>query len=101
MKILPFNLHGFRRLKNTLIHEILPREIYGEGTDYEFEGLSVKGPDRYNAYLSHFYGSYMTLPPLNERNRHNVTVNKGGARTNPCIFISFPFAYYPADGRCA
>ena len=85
----------------TKMNEILPREIYGEGTDYEFEGLSVKGPDRYNAYLSHFYGSYMTLPPLNERNRHNVTVNKGGARTNPCIFISFPFAYYPADGRCA
>jgi lipopolysaccharide cholinephosphotransferase len=54
------------------MNEILPKEVYGVGTDYEFEGITVKGPDLYDAYLSHFYGDYMTPPPENERNRHNV-----------------------------
>ncbi len=55
------------------MNEILPREIYGEGKDYEFEGMMVKGPDMADEYLTHFYGDYMTPPPLNQRNRHNVT----------------------------
>ena len=54
------------------MHEILPKECYGEGTDYEYEGLIVKGPDKADMYLSHFYGDYMTPPPENQRNRHNV-----------------------------
>lgn len=54
------------------MHEILPKEVYGKGTDYEFEGITVKGPDKYDEYLSHFYGDYMTPPPMDQRNRHNV-----------------------------
>ena len=54
------------------MHEILPKEVYGKGTDYEFEGITVKGPDKYDEYLSHFYGDYMTPPPMEQRNRHNV-----------------------------
>lgn len=52
--------------------EILPKEVYGIGTCYEYEGMQVKGPDMYHEYLSHFYDDYMTPPPVNERNRHNV-----------------------------
>ncbi len=59
------------------MNEILPREVYGEGTDYEYEGMLVKGPDQADAYLTHFYGDYMTPPPPEERNRHNVTDNEG------------------------
>ena len=54
------------------MHEILPKEVYGKGTDYEFEGITVKGPDKYDEYLSHFYGDYITPPPMEQRNRHNV-----------------------------
>ena len=28
------------------MNEILLKECYGEGTEYEFEGLTVKGPDK-------------------------------------------------------
>lgn len=56
--------------------EILPKEVYGEGTDYMFEGIKVKGPDQADAYLSHFYGDYMTPPPEADRNRHNVKLGE-------------------------
>lgn len=52
--------------------EILPKEVYGKGSDYEFEGMIIKGPDKYDEYLSHFYGDYMTPPPEEFRNKHNV-----------------------------
>ena len=54
------------------MREIVPREYYGDGSDYEYEGMTIKGPDMADAYLRHFYGDYMTPPPVNERNRHNV-----------------------------
>ncbi len=54
------------------MNEIVPREYYGIGTDYEFEDMIVKGPDMADAFLSHFYGDYMKLPPMKDRNRHNV-----------------------------
>ena len=54
------------------MNEILPKEIYGDGTEYLFQGIKVLGPDKYDEYLSHFYGDYMTPPPLSDRNRHNV-----------------------------
>lgn len=55
--------------------EIVPREYYGAGSDYEFEGIIVKGPDLYDEFNTHFYGDYMTPPPENNRNRHNVKEN--------------------------
>ncbi len=54
------------------MNEILPREVYGNGTKYSFEGMIVYGPDKYDEYLKHFYGDYMKLPPENERSKHNV-----------------------------
>lgn len=52
--------------------EIVPWDVYGEGTDCEFEGMILKGPDKKEEFLTHFYGDYMTPPPPTERNRHNV-----------------------------
>lgn len=54
------------------MNEILPKEVYGVGSDYEYEGMLIKGPDKYDEYLRHFYGDYMTPPPEQDRNRHNV-----------------------------
>lgn len=58
------------------MNEILPKEVYGNGSDYEYEGMIIKGPDKYDEYLTHFYGNYMTPPPLNQRNKHNVKEEK-------------------------
>lgn len=56
--------------------EIVPKDYYGKGTMYKFEDIKVKCPDKID-YLVHFYGDYMTPPPVNERNRHNVTIMGG------------------------
>lgn len=57
--------------------EIIPKTIVGTGRQYRFEDMVVNGPEKYDEYLSHFYGDYMTPPPVGERNRHNVTVKEG------------------------
>lgn len=57
------------------MNEILPKEVYGVGSEYEYEGMIIKGPDKADEYLSHFYGDYMTPPPVDQRNRHNVKEN--------------------------
>lgn len=54
------------------MREILPKDVYGCGSDYQYEGMIIKGPDKAHEYLSHFYGDYMTPPPSDKRNRHNV-----------------------------
>ncbi|MBS9398424.1 LicD family protein [Pediococcus acidilactici] len=42
--------------------EILPREYFGKGRTYEFEGRKFIGPTKYKEYLRHMYGDYMKLP---------------------------------------
>ena len=54
------------------MNEIVPWDVYGKGTYYEFEGMKLKGPDMGDIFLTHFYGDYMTPPPQADRNRHNV-----------------------------
>lgn len=55
--------------------EIIPKYFVGEGKPYPFEDMVVNGPEEYDAYLTHFYGDYMTPPPPEMRNRHNVTAD--------------------------
>ncbi len=64
------NVDGAYKLK-----EMFPKEIFGDGAFYEFEGLSLCGPKDYNAYLTQLYGDYMTPPSAEskERNHHNLT----------------------------
>jgi lipopolysaccharide cholinephosphotransferase len=47
--------------------ELMPREIYGEPTRYEFEGLKVYGPAKADEYLTRLYGDWRKLPPEEKR----------------------------------
>lgn len=51
---------------------IVPKEVYGQGTKYKYEDIYVTGPDDYDRYLKCYYPDYMTPPPMDLRNRHNV-----------------------------
>lgn len=52
--------------------EIAPFELWAEGTDIEFEGKTVRAPKEYKALLTHMFGDYMQLPPVEERVNHTV-----------------------------
>ncbi len=50
--------------------EIVPKEYYGEGKFYRFEGEELRGMDMYDEYLTYTYGNYMELPPEKNRKTH-------------------------------
>lgn len=52
------------------IKELQPRDVFFPPKEAEFEGLKVYIPNNVDAYLSQLYGDYMTLPPLDKRERH-------------------------------
>lgn len=51
--------------------EIMPREIMGTPTLYNFEGLCVYGAEQYDKYLTHLYGDWQKLPPEEKRVSHH------------------------------
>lgn len=53
------------------MREVMPREIFGKGSYGEFEGITVRLPERVDEYLTHMYGDYMRLPPIEERVGHH------------------------------
>lgn len=53
--------------------EIVPKSWYGEGTELQFEGLTVIGPKEYDKWLTQVYGDYMQLPPEEKRVGHHYT----------------------------
>ncbi|MCF0117438.1 MAG: LicD family protein [Bacilli bacterium] len=56
----------------TIGHEIIEKNIFGDGTSLTFEGLTVNVPSDYDNYLKHIYGDYMKLPPVEKRvSKHN------------------------------
>lgn len=48
-----------------------PTCFFGNGVKMEFEGKYYFVPEKYDAYLSHLYGDYMTPPPLEKRYVHH------------------------------
>ena len=58
------------------IKEIIPKSYFEEGEMYSFEGKKFCGPKNPDVYLKHFYGDYMKLPPLEERNKHGTKIIK-------------------------
>lgn len=53
--------------------EILEREWIKETIEKQFEDTTFSIPSKWNEYLTHFYGDYMTPPPVEKRNnRHNI-----------------------------
>jgi len=53
--------------------EIIPREWFKKGIKASFEGLEAMIPAEYDKYLTHVYGDYMTLPPIEKRVSHHFT----------------------------
>lgn len=52
--------------------EVFPKEWLGEGVMMEFEDVIVKAYTEWDKFLTFIYGDYMTPPPLDKRNKHNV-----------------------------
>lgn len=51
--------------------ELMPRSYLGEPALYSFERLSIYGPREYDAYLTHLYGNWRELPPVDKRKSHH------------------------------
>ena len=54
--------------------EIYPKAWLETPQMFAFEGLMVNLPHDYDAYLCHFFGDYMTLPPVEQRASHHQKV---------------------------
>jgi lipopolysaccharide cholinephosphotransferase len=53
--------------------EYAPKWHYGEGTWVTFEGLRVRIPENYDAYLTQKYGDWRSDPPLEKQKSHHVS----------------------------
>lgn len=53
--------------------EIVPAGWYQSTVTLEFEGIQVTAPADYDAWLRHYYGDYMQLPPVEKRITHHYT----------------------------
>ena len=51
--------------------EIMKKEWFGEPTLAKFETTQIFIPQDYDSYLSHLYGNYMQLPPVEKRKSHH------------------------------
>lgn len=52
--------------------EIMPKEIYSEYMELQFEGHPFFALKYYDYYLRHIYGEYMQLPPEDKRVTHHA-----------------------------
>lgn len=50
--------------------EVVPVEIFGKPTLYDFADTKFYGVENYDSYLKRLYGDYMQLPPENKRHIH-------------------------------
>ena len=53
--------------------EYAPRWHYGNGTYAEFEGLKVRIPENYDAYLTQKYGDWRSDPPEDKQKSHHIS----------------------------
>lgn len=53
--------------------ELLPINVFVPVSEGTFEGIAVKLPHDVDAYLTNLYGDYMTIPPVEKRERHFYT----------------------------
>lgn len=61
--------------------QIFPYEWFDGYEEATFEGITVRLPKYYDAYLRHLYGDYMQLPPLEARepkhDHYYINLNEG------------------------
>ena len=50
----------------------VPRALFDEIVDYQFNDITVKGFKDYDTYLKRVYGDYMQLPPEDQRVNHGI-----------------------------
>lgn len=50
----------------------IPRYLFDDLVDYQFENITVKGFKEYDTYLTCIYGDYMKLPPEDQRVNHGI-----------------------------
>ena len=55
-----------------MTREIVDKKLLGKGKKYPFETLMLRGPEQYDAFLTHFYGDYMTPPKDMDKDKHNI-----------------------------
>lgn len=53
------------------VEKPMPKQYFDESIPIKFEDINVNIPTEYDAILKNFYGDYMKLPPLEERNIHS------------------------------
>lgn len=63
------NVLGRYRLK-----EVVNKEIFGKGQSLQFENISIKAPSQTDAYLTHIYGDYKKLPPVENQVAHDIKI---------------------------
>ena len=56
------NLMGSYRKK-----EVMEKRIFGKPTEYKFENIVVNGVENYEEFLTHIYGDWRKLPPVEKR----------------------------------
>ncbi len=57
--------------------ETMPKNWFGKSRYFQFEDMEILGMDETEKFLIKIYGSnYMTPPPMDERNQHNVQILK-------------------------
>ena len=52
--------------------EIVDKKLLGKGKKYQFENLMLNGPEKYDEFLTHFYGDYMKPPKDADKDKHNI-----------------------------
>lgn len=61
-------------------NQIIPKSYFGKGKMYQFETITLRGPERYHEYLTQMYGNYMELPPKKSQKVHFQIVEIHGTR---------------------
>ena len=51
--------------------EIVPLELFGNPTEYDFEDFKILGPEKGDEYLTHIYKDWRILPPKEKQVTHH------------------------------
>ena len=63
-------------------NQIVPKKYFGKGRMYQFETITLRGPELYDDYLKQMYGNYMELPPKESQKIHFKIVELYGEKVD-------------------